>query len=268
MKINYDIKNFVKDGYIVQNLYSTQYIDSFREIILDKLRNILNNKDITLETFHDYVTDDNEKISIQYEINKMIWDERLHEQIIKDNINIYYDLIGKDLDIQTQPYLRIARPNSPQDNIGFHRDTFYGSSAYELSSVIPLVDLNEKSALMIEPGSHKKPPIPYTKIESETIKKGDVKNQLGFQYAPKIIDRDYKIDAIPIPLKFKQILAFGLGTIHGQEVNSDSVTRWSIDVRVKNSFVDSGTKDGYYRNLTLSVVGETAKLYYENNKRT
>lgn len=263
--MNKKVENFAKDGYVVLDYYETIYLEEFKQIILDKLRLILENQDITLETFHKFVIDDEQKINIQYQLNKMIWDEGLHEQIIKDNINIYYELIGKDLDIQTQPYLRIARPNCPQDNIGFHRDTFYGSSAYELSSVIPLVNLNEKSALQIEPYSHNKSSIPYTKVESQTIKKGDKKSQLGFQYAPKIIDKDYKINAIPIPLKFKQILAFGLGTIHGQEVNTDSITRWSLDVRVKNSFISSSTKDSYYKPFTLSPVAQTAQSYYKNN---
>lgn len=265
MAINHKVENFVKDGYIVFDFYSTAYLEKFRERILQKLRKILKDETVTLERFHEYVSNDDQKIDIQYEINKMIWDEQLHEQIIRDNIDIYYNLIGKDLDIQVQPYLRIARPNMAQDNIGFHRDPFYGSSAYELSSVIPLMDLNEKSTLMIEPGSHTKPPIPYTKVESETVKKGDKKSQLGFQYAPKIIDTDYKIEAIPIPLKFRQALAFGLGIIHGQEVNRDSITRWSLDVRVKNSFAASGTKEGYYRNLVLSPVAAAAQLYYQNS---
>lgn len=265
MNINTKIDNFANDGYIVLDLYNTNYLDKFKEIILKELRDILNNQDITLETFHNYITDEKEKIDIQYKINKLIWDNGLHEQIIKDNINIYYDLIGKDLDIQTQPYLRIARPNCPEDNIGFHRDIFYGSSAYELSSVVPLVDLNEQSALQIEPESHKKGPIPYNKVDSETIIKGDKRNQLGFQYSPKIIDKDYKMDMIAIPLKFKQILAFALGTIHGQEVNKDNITRWSIDIRVKNSFAESGTKSGYYKHLSSSPVNKTAQIYYSNN---
>ena len=262
---NLDLDKFVDDGYAIINFYNTEYLKEFQQLLLEKLRDIMKNDNVTFETFHNFVTNDNDKINIQYILNKMIWDENLHEKIIIDNIDIYYTLVGKDLDLQTQPYLRIARPNCPQDNIGFHRDGFYGSSAYELSSVIPLVELNYKSALQIEPKSHLRGPIPTTKVESKTIKKGDIKNQLGFQYAPKIINNDYKINPIPIPLKFGQALSFGLGTIHGQEVNTDTITRFSMDVRVKNSFVSSGTKDGYYKPLTQSVVTKTAQMYYENN---
>ena len=265
MNINKDIEKFSEEGYVVINFYNTEYLEVFQSRILKEIKKIIKNDDVTLETFHAFVNNDDTKFDIQFKLNKMIWDERLHEQIIKDNIKIYNKLIGRDLDIQTQPYLRIARPNCPQDNIGFHRDGFYGSSAYELSTVIPLVDLNENSSLQIEPGSHTKGPIPVNKVVSDTVVKGDKKNQLGFQYAPKIIDQDYEMNPMAIPLKFKEALSFGLGTIHGQEVNTDFVTRFSMDVRVKNSFIKSGTKEGYYRNLALSPISQTAKIYYENN---
>lgn len=266
MLINKKLDNFIEEGYVQLDFYNIKSLKIFKEKILDKLRMLINNETVQLENFHEFVKDDKEKFDIQYKINKMIWDEKLHIPLIQDNIDLYYKLVGQDLDIQSQPYLRIARPNCPQDNIGFHRDGFYGSSAYELSTVIPLVNLNEKSALQIEPKSHHRGPIPTTRIESKTIKKGDKKNQLGFQYAPKIIDPNFQMNPIPIPLKFGEALCFGLGTIHGQEINEDIITRWSMDVRVKNSFSPTGTKDGYYQLLSSSLLTQTAQIYYSNNE--
>jgi len=265
MKLNKCIDSFAQEGYVVLDLLSKEELLVFKNLVLSKLKELLNNKDVTFESFHKYIQNDEQKIDIQYQINKMIWDEKLHHGLMKENLKLYYNLIGKDLDLQSQPYLRVARPNCPQDNIGFHRDSFYGSSPYEISSFIPLVNLDEKNALQIEPQSHKKGPIPYTKIQSSDVVKGDKKSQLGFQYAPKHIDKDYHINKIPVPLKFGQVLIFGLGVIHGQENNESSITRWSIDIRVKNSFAGSNVKSSYYESFTLSPVGESARIFYENN---
>ena len=45
--------------------------------------------------------------------------------------------------------LKIARPNGYFDNIGFHKDTIYGQSPYEMSIHLPLVNLNKKSCLKV-----------------------------------------------------------------------------------------------------------------------
>lgn len=265
MTINRDIDKFADLGYVVLDFYSIEYLTEFKNIILGEVRKLLQNDTVKLEDFHKYVTSDSEKLDLQYKINQIIWDKQLHIKIISDNIKIFYELIGKDLDIQSKPYLRIARPECPQDNIGFHRDGFYGNSAYEISNFIPLVDLDENSALLIEPSSHKKGAIPFKKVDSEEVKKGDIKNQLGFLYSPKIIDSNYEINKVPIPLKFGEVLIFSLGVIHGQDVNTSINTRWSIDTRVKNSFARSATKEGYFQELSNSPVAECAKVFYKHN---
>ncbi|MGA1933318.1 hypothetical protein ACH5BF_11495 [Arcobacter sp. YIC-464] len=263
MQINTELNEFINEGYVVQNLENTNFLNNFKEIILETLKGITNNKDITLETFHKFVKDDKEKLEIQYLISKKIWDEKLHFNLIKENIDLYYNIFGKDLDIQAKPHLRIARPNCPQDNIGFHRDSQYGNKAFELSNFFTFVDLDENSALQVEAKSHKRGTLPYTKIESASVKKGSMENQLGYLYAPKLIDETFKINANPIPLNFGQVLILGLGTIHGQETNSSNTTRWSIDIRVKNSFSTSNVKEGYYTNLTSSIVSKYAQEYYK-----
>ncbi|MFA9373028.1 MAG: hypothetical protein ACERKK_02620 [Poseidonibacter sp.] len=263
MNINYDLANFPKEGYVVQHLNNSDFLKRFRDIILSKLREITKNDEITLETFHKFIIDENEKIDIQFALSKMIWEEKLHFKIIEENIDFYHNLFGKDLDIQTKAHLRIARPNCREDNIGFHRDSLYGNGAFEISNFFPLVNLDEKSALQIEPYSHSRGTIPYTKIENKDVPMGSIKHQLGYPYAPKIIKKEFKIDSYAVPINFGQVLILGLGTIHGQDVNTSDITRWSIDIRVKNSFANSNVKDGYYTNLSSSIISDYAKIYYE-----
>jgi len=263
MKINNKLSCFVEEGYVVKNLQQLRYLNIFKDRILKELQSIVNSKKITLENFHQFIKDDEQKLDIQYSISKIIWEEQLHLKIIEDNIELYHEIFGKDLDIQSKPHLRIVRPHYPQDNIGFHRDTQYGNNAYEISNFFPLVNLDKNSSLQVEPSSHKKGTLPYTKINNEKVEKGSIENQLGYPYEPKVIDKSFQINAIPIPIKFSQVLILGLGTIHGQEVNKSNITRWSIDIRVKNSFAKSNVKEGYYTKLSSSIITNYANEYYK-----
>jgi sporadic carbohydrate cluster 2OG-Fe(II) oxygenase len=259
--INNNIEKFDSCGYVVLKLTNTDSLTKFKNKLLLKVQDILDNKNITLENIHQYIKSEQEKIDIQYTINKMVWEDADYKNIILENIDLFYRLIGRDLDIQTQPYVRVARPHCPEDNIGYHRDSFYGNSVYEISVWIPLVNIDEKSALNISESSHLLGKIPYTKVTSEEVEKGDRKNSLGFQYAPKIIDKSFSFSKRPIPLNESEILVFSLGLLHGQEVNEAEITRWSIDIRLKNSFTPTQTKDGYYTNLVKSPVSKAAELY-------
>ena len=265
IEVNRDINMFAQKGYVVVKLVHMQALNKLRDLVRAKLKSITKQDEITLETFQNYVKSTKEKISIQYEINSYIWKEQVHIEIFKENIEIFEALIGRDLDIQKEPYIRVARPQSYEDNIGFHRDSFYGNSAYEISNFIPLVNLDNKSALMIEEESHKKGAIPYTKVKNEYVQKGSKANQLGFLYEPKVINSNYNIKKMAVPLKFGEMLIFNLGLIHGQEVNSAKTTRWSMDTRIKNSFAPSKVKKEYYRELSRSPVSECASIYYESN---
>ncbi len=46
-------------------------------------------------------------------------------------------------------YLRIARPGIQSDNIGYHKDTWYGGHPAEVTAWIPLVDVDEKAAIKV-----------------------------------------------------------------------------------------------------------------------
>src|SRR5438132_8166557 len=105
--------------------------------------------------------------------------------------------MGPDLDVQSAPYLRIVRPAKAQDNIGYHRDTVYGGSPYELSVFVPFVELAAGAALSVEPGSHLKAErdIPFVRmaISDKVVMKGSLKHTLGFPYAPQVLDEGYPL---------------------------------------------------------------------------
>ena len=72
---------------------------------------------------------------------KYFWSNELCYKLARAEIELLEGFIGADLHVQQRAYLRIARPGIREDNLGFHRDTFYGQSPYEVAIHVPLVDL-------------------------------------------------------------------------------------------------------------------------------
>jgi hypothetical protein len=148
-------------------------------------------------------------------------------QVVELEMGFFFGLLGA-FKSQAQPYLRIARPGKSGDNIGYHKDTWYGGDPREVSAWIPLADVDEGAALRVNPGSQR------VEFETEEMPaqcaRGDAAHGLGFLYAPKRLKQP--VEMTPVPLKFGQMLVMSLGLLHGQEENKSDRTRWSLDCRV------------------------------------
>ena len=110
---------------------------------------------------------------------------------------------------------------------------------------------------------------PTTQIlnpDSQVVK-GSQKHQLGFLYAPKLMDPSVNEKMKPVPIKIGQALIFSLSTVHGSIENRGTRTRWSTDIRVLNALanVDLSSRPDYYESLAVSTVTESARRYFSEN---
>ncbi|MCS6814502.1 MAG: phytanoyl-CoA dioxygenase family protein [Cyanobacteria bacterium] len=258
---------FRAEGWFVVQAPNPEPIYAARTALLNELRRLTGQPTITLETYHQVIEDDRYHTDLQIQLTNFFRTQRFGPQIIAAQLDFFQALLGRDLNVQSSPYLRITRPHKPQDNIGYHRDTFYGGSPFELSVLIPYVDVSAASALSVLPGSHLRPEsdFPTRQIQSTEVTKGSPKHQLGFLYAPKLIDPACLRPMQPIPLKLGDLLIFSLATVHGSEENQGQFCRWSSDVRVVNALapVDLSMRPTYYEPLSRSIVTETAEIYHQ-----
>lgn len=188
-------------------------------------------------------------------------------QIVSSNLPYFTRLLGSDLHIQQKPFLRISRPGVADDNIGMHRDTWYGDTPYEISVWIPFTDTDEGNALRVAPGSHlwSEEAHPVERVDG-SVEKGSVKHSLGFIHGqPKRLVGG--VPTIPLRVRVGQMIVFSLALLHGVEVNRSTRTRVSMDVRLTNSLApvkfSRSRNEHYYEPLCRSPVSEVAKRYYE-----
>lgn len=259
----------INSGYIKNEFENTKLIKNIKRKIEIELSKILKRK-TNLENYHQLNLNNDEHKKTQWKIATYFWKKKFHVDLMKSIIPFLVTKLGPDILVQKKPFLRIARPNERTDNIGFHKDTIYGQSPYEMSIHIPLVDLDKRNCLKFVKGSQflKEKSIKFEKYISQ-VKKGSKSHKLGTPYDPKrISEKKYKFTEVP--LKLGEYIFFTPALIHGQELNKNpNVTRFSIDVRVTSSFapIDQSKKsfNGNYIYLQESDISKLAKKYFHFN---
>lgn len=262
-----DIEKFKQQGYFTYSFDNLKYLQEIKDTCERIARESFGEKFTSLENYHDIELTNEQHDEFQFAVFTQLNNDKKHRCFVQDNLDFFTSIFGQDLDVQTNLYLRIARPGMFTDNIGIHRDTDYGNSAYELSLSLPLVDQVEGCGLNIIPQSHLFPERDLEQFNREDVVRGTPKNKMGFLYAPKKMLGLDESQLRCISLPFGSGLGFTLGLIHGQKANQTNMTRWAIDFRIKNSFhpLTKNLKKGYYTRLITSALGELGETYYEVN---
>ena len=260
------IDAFQQTGYCVVKLNDAGPLHDLADFCRKFITNHLGD-DIELARYHEAKLTEEEHRELHYEIVNEFRAKKFHEKIVLANLEVFAGLVGYDIDLQADPYLRISRPQVAADNIGLHRDTLYGNSAYELSVVCPILDFNEGSAVNVIPHSHQLSQIEFAVEPDPIVEKGSSQNQIGFLYSHKRLLNLERLEVDKPTPKRGEALIFSLGVIHGQEINSSSITRWSVDFRIRSchSPVSPALKHDYYAPVNRCAAHHVAREYYENN---
>lgn len=263
--------DFLENGWIVIDLPDRSPLDQASEALLQALHRIIGNTELDFATYHEHITGDDRHVAVQAELTEIYREGGHAKRIITAQLGLLQEFIGPDICIQRCPYLRIARPNANQDNIDFHRDTQYGGSPYELSFLIPFLDLDEDSSIRVISGSHiaAERDYPSEKTDSPDVEKGSLKHKLGLPYAPHRFVPPVDDRMKPVPLKYGQALFFNLALVHGQKCNTSRASRFSTDIRLVNSLApitwDRNVTESFYEPLCSSPVSEQARRYQAAN---
>lgn len=266
-----EIEKFMHDGWVVIDIPGPAIIHEFADMLQKKAREITKT-DCTLSNVHEHVDDATFK-TLHMALTEYFWEKEFSLRASHAFLPILKEVIGLDIMVQYRPYLRLARPNRQEDNIGYHRDTQYGQTPYELAAHIAFVDLEEEEALRVISGSHRLPEDHFRTLEgvkSEVVK-GSIEHMLGKPYAPKRLVLPKGMKTEPLTMRAGQVAIFTPAIFHGQEINAGNVTRVTTDMRFVNAdakveFKRGKTHTGYVP-VAHSPIQQLAQEYYQAQEK-
>lgn len=236
-------KEFIKQGYIVRQAADKGSLDKIKKFVLSKLSNK------NLDKTHEIVSI-NElnvfRLDVIREINEQSWLREAYYQIAKPYLDI---LVGNELAMQLKVNLSIQMPGDKSSLLPIHADTWSGDSPYEVVVWLPLVDCyNTKSMYLLPP-----------KASNSLSHNFKLHAQGGSEDLFSVIKNDVEW----IKVNYGEVLVFNQTFPHGNVVNEEDETRWSMNCRFKSLF--SPYKDKkigeFFEPITMRPVTKVAIGY-------
>ena len=245
---------FIKKGYIifpVADINSFSYINdvlfkftkSFFE--LDNIKSadyVFNNlhKYLKIEHLNDF------RLKLIYKINDDTNFKANYFNLARPYIE---KIVGNELVMQTRINLSIQIPKDDSSLLPVHADTWSGDSPFEVVVWIPLVDCYKtKSMFILPPEKNKKLTKNFKKTAGESSENlfDNIANDLEW-----------------INIKKGNVLIFNQSLPHGNRINKEKETRWSMNCRFKSIFTPYGDKKlgEFFEPITLRAASKLGMDY-------
>ncbi len=248
------IKQFFEKGYTVINLRNDNNLKFLCDLIKNEARkdtlkkNLYADYDI-LNNYHKSVSSKNLNKSRLRIINKINHSKKfrnLFYSVFKNYLDI---LVGNELVMQKRFGLSIQMPNDQSSLLPVHSDVWSGDSPFEVVAWLPLVNVYKTKSMYILPPK-------YLKKLDEIFKKN------------KLISSDQLFIKIKkyvewIELDYGEAIIFNQTLPHGNVVNKEHETRWTINCRFKGIFTPYGDKKlgEFFEPISLKPASEIALKY-------
>lgn len=137
-------------------------------------------------------------------------------------------IVGNELAMQQRVNLSIQMPADASSLLPVHADTWSGDSPYEVVAWLPLVHCYGTKAMYILPPRH------AAAFDADFARRAGASSESAF---------DAMRDQVEwLEVRSGQVLVFDQSLPHGNRVNDEAETRWSMNCRFKGVFTPYGDK--------------------------
>lgn len=247
-------KEFLTNGYIVKKINNIENLEYIKKFIFDSSLKVINKK-INIQDFFDNFHKNINKRQINNIRLKII--EKINDNQ-KMRLNYYLlskflldVLVGNELSMQRRLNLSIQLPKDKSSLLQVHADTWSGDSPFEIVVWLPLVNCYKTKSMFILPPK-----------ETEKLNKNFKKN--AGQSSEKLF-RSIKNKVKFLNVNYGEVLIFNQSLPHGNRVNNEKETRWSLNCRFKGAFTPySDKKIGeFFEPITLKAASILGMNYKE-----
>jgi sporadic carbohydrate cluster 2OG-Fe(II) oxygenase len=158
-------------------------------------------------------------------------------------------LVGNELAMQLRVNLSIQLPGDSSSLLPVHADTWSGDSPFEVVVWLPLVDCYRTKAMYLLP-----PDKPEALDQHFALTVGQSSEDLYQSMKDKVNWLD---------VKYGEVLVFNQALPHGNRINEEAETRWTMNCRFKSVFTPYGDKKigEFFEPITLRAASRTGMAY-------
>jgi sporadic carbohydrate cluster 2OG-Fe(II) oxygenase len=220
-------QGFLRNGYVIQPATDTDALQQIRASVVNLAAEHLGIADpgdegAFLNVIHERVTiaDLNAmRLSVYNGVNAEPWLREAYFDIARPCIEA---LVGNELAMQRRVNLSIQLPNDDSSLLPVHTDVWSGDSPFEIVVWLPLVDCRRtKSIYLLPPGPNR--------MVSGRLHEFSSQSAEDLFHA---IEQDVEW----IDIRYGEVLLFAQSLMHGNRVNLEPDTRWSMNCRFKSLF--------------------------------
>jgi len=246
-------ERYLCDGYVVSKVAEEDALYQIRNKIVDVVKKLLDvetkQPDELLNQIHEYVSSEelNQfRVRVIEEINRDKLLKPLYFAVAKPLLE---SLVGNELVMQRRVNLSIQLPEDETSLLPVHADVWSGNSPFEVVVWLPLVDCyGTKTMFILPPEATKEVHQDFRRFQSGSSEElfQNIKDKLHW-----------------IQIAYGQVLLFNQTLPHGNRVNQESETRWSMNCRFKTIFSPySDKKFGeYFEPITLRPASRVGIQY-------
>ena len=158
-------------------------------------------------------------------------------------------LVGNELAMQLRVNLSIQFPGDDSSLLPVHADTWSGDSPFEVVVWLPLVNCYGTKTMYLLP------PASSSKLSQNFVDQAGKSSEELYQ--------SIKNDIRWLEIQYGEVLVFNQALPHGNRVNEEAETRWSMNCRFKGVFTPYGDKKigEFFEPITLRAASKTGMAY-------
>jgi len=247
-------KDFLENGYVIVDIKNKALLNHLRSSIASFIRAYLSldssvKTELLLNETSSFLNDidlNKFRLHVLNKVNSEKWFRPAYYNLVEKHLSM---LVGNELVMQKKVNLSIQLPNDSSSLLNLHADTWSGDSPYEIVCWLPLVDCYKTKSMYILPPSENEHFhenfASYSELSSEEL-------------FSKI---ENKVVWIEIP--YGSALLFNQALPHGNRVNTEKHSRWSMNCRFKSVFSPYVTKKigDFFEPISLKAVSQAGISY-------
>lgn len=245
---------FLESGYVIVPVEDKAILDRISRVVVDIIcKHVAMPFPEDMQTFLNQVGNEIKiddlntlRLSIIEGMNAEPWFRAAYYHLAKQAINT---LVGNELAMQRRINLSIQLPEDDSSLLPVHADVWSGDSSYEIVAWLPLVNCYETKSMYLLPPSMLK----HLHDNFDAFK-GKSSDDIYYSVQE---------DLLWLDVCYGHILLFNQNLPHGNRVNCEAETRWSMNCRFKSVYSPYADKKlgEFFEPITLRAMSKVGMDY-------